>query len=177
MRPIGGWIFGHIADGRGRRYSLVLARMIQGLAHGGETGSALTYLAEVAPQHRRGLWASTPWLGVGLGSMMATALGAFLTSVLSNAQMVQFGWRIPFAIGALLGLYALYIRRTMAESHVYEAARSKEKGPRHTPPASQIMRSIWAERTALLRSRTHHQRCRRLVHMVHLRAKLCGRYG
>ncbi|MCC9192286.1 MFS transporter [Arthrobacter sp. zg-Y916] len=152
MRPIGGWLFGRIADERGRRFSLtlaialaalgslviavapnfdaigvfasillLLARLVQGLSHGGETGSAFTYLAEVAPEGRRGLWASSPWIGVGIGSMLATGLGAVLTAVLSEEDMASYGWRIPFAIGALLGLYAIYIRRTMSESSVYEA--------------------------------------------------------
>ena len=152
MRPIGGWLFGRIADEKGRRFSLtlaialaalgslviavapnfdaigvfasillLLARLVQGLSHGGETGSAFTYLAEVAPEGRRGLWASSPWIGVGVGSMLATGLGAILTAVLSDEDMASYGWRIPFAIGALLGLYAIYIRRTMTESSVYEA--------------------------------------------------------
>ncbi|MEB7504423.1 MFS transporter [Arthrobacter koreensis] len=152
MRPIGGWLFGRIADEKGRRFSLtlaialaalgslviavapnfdaigvfasillLLARLVQGLSHGGETGSAFTYLAEVAPEGRRGLWASSPWIGVGVGSMLATGLGAVLTAVLSEEDMASYGWRIPFAIGAVLGLYAIYIRRTMTESSVYEA--------------------------------------------------------
>lgn len=181
MRPVGGWVFGHIADVRGRRYSLVLAillaaagslliaisptanqigawaavilviaRMVQGLSHGGETGSAFTYLAEVAPTQRRGLWASTPWLGVGLGSMLATGLGAVLTSILSAEQMRQYGWRIPFAVGAVLGLYALWIRRTMTLSRVYEAAQAEAGGVQHSPPIGQIMRGVWNERKALL---------------------------
>ncbi|WP_312182722.1 MFS transporter [Arthrobacter sp.] len=157
MRPVGGWLFGRIADEKGRRFSLTLAialaalgsliiavapnfdsigvfasilllaaRLIQGLSHGGETGSAFTYLAEVAPEGRRGLWASSPWIGVGIGSMLATGLGAFLTAALSKEEMADFGWRIPFAIGALLGLYAIYIRRTMTESSVYESSSAAE---------------------------------------------------
>lgn len=181
MRPVGGWVFGHIADLRGRRFSLVLAivlaalgslliaisptsgqigawsavllvvaRLVQGLSHGGETGSAFTYLAEVAPPGRRGLWASTPWLGVGLGSMMATGLGAALTSALSTPQMRDFGWRIPFAVGAALGLYALYIRRTMAESHVYQAAQGAAAA-HHSPPLGDVVRRVWEQRKAVLR--------------------------
>lgn len=150
MRPIGGWVFGRIADEKGRRFSLtlaivlaaagslmiaiaptfesvgalagvvlLLARLIQGLSHGGETGSAFTYLAELAPQNKRGFWASTPWLGVASGTMLATGLGVLLTSLLTADQMNEFGWRIPFAIGAVLGLYAIHIRRTMTESEVH----------------------------------------------------------
>lgn len=153
MRPVGGWLFGRIADRRGRRFSLtlaiglaavgslviavsptfdsigafasailLLARLVQGLSHGGETGSAFTYLAEVAPPARRGLWASTPWIGVAVGSMLATGLGALLTATLAETEMATFGWRIPFGIGALLGVYAIYIRLTMKESELFEQA-------------------------------------------------------
>jgi MFS transporter, MHS family, alpha-ketoglutarate permease len=152
MRPLGGWVFGLIADKKGRRFSLtlaillaalgslliavaptfdqvgvwasavlLLARLIQGLSHGGETGSAFTYLAEIAPAGRRGLWASTPWIGVALGTMLATGLGVLFTTVLDKQQMSDFGWRIPFVIGAVLGLYGLLLRFRMAESEVFEA--------------------------------------------------------
>lgn len=178
MRPVGGWLFGRIADERGRRFSLtlaialaavgslviavaptfdsvgvlasvvlLLARLLQGLSHGGETGSAFTYLAEVAPRDRRGLWASSPWLGVAAGSMAATALGAVLTWMLNDAAMADYGWRIPFAIGAVLGLYAIYIRRTMTESEVYEAQDSPDTA---RPTLRDLLRQVGRERRAAL---------------------------
>ncbi len=157
MRPVGGWLFGRLADEKGRKFSLTLAillaslgslliavaptfdaigvwagaillvaRLVQGLSHGGETGSAFTYLAEIAPRERRGLWASTPWLGVGVGTMLATGLGVLLTWILTKEQMVEFGWRIPFGVAAVLGLYALYIRKTMNESEVHTERKAQE---------------------------------------------------
>lgn len=159
MRPVGGWVFGLIADRKGRRFSLtlaiflaavgslliavtptfgqagvwasmvlLLARLIQGLSHGGETGSAFTYLAEIAPSKKRGLWASTPWIGVALGTMLATGLGVLFTAILSDEQMASFGWRIPFVIGALLGLYGLFLRFKMNESEVFEANKDEAHG-------------------------------------------------
>lgn len=180
MRPVGGWVFGRLADRRGRRFSLVLAillaalgslviavtptfdtlgvfasvilllaRLVQGLAHGGETGSAFTYLGEIAPADRRGLWTSSPWIGVGVGTMLATGLGAVLTAVISEDDMYAWGWRIPFAVGAVLGVYALYIRRTMTESDVYE--QENEDGPSHAAPLRQVLRELAAERGSALR--------------------------
>lgn len=180
MRPVGGWVFGRLADRRGRRFSLVLAillaalgslviavtptfdtlgvfasvilllaRLLQGLSHGGETGSAFTYLGEIAPADRRGLWTSSPWLGVGIGTMLATGLGAVLTTVISEEAMYAWGWRIPFAVGAVLGLYALYIRRTMTESDVYE--EENEAGTPHAVSVRQVVRELADERGSALR--------------------------
>lgn len=181
MRPVGGWLFGRIADEKGRRFSLTLAialaalgsliiavapnfdsigvfasvlllvaRLIQGLSHGGETGSAFTYLAEVAPEGKRGLWASSPWIGVGVGSMLATGLGAILTAVLSAEDMASYGWRIPFAIGALLGLYAIYIRRTMSESSVYESSVAAETDTKRETGLRWTLRQLAANRRGTL---------------------------
>jgi MFS transporter, MHS family, alpha-ketoglutarate permease len=126
---------------------LVLARLIQGLSHGGETGSAFTYLAEIAPTGKRGLWASTPWIGVALGSMLATGLGALFTTVLTEEQMSAFGWRIPFVIGALLGLYGLVLRRKMAESEVFEANQAAGE---HAVRARDTWRILVENRRAVL---------------------------
>lgn len=178
MRPVGGWLFGRIADERGRRFSLTLAivlaavgslliavaptfetigafagvlllaaRLVQGLAHGGETGSAFTYLAEIAPRRRRALWASTPWLGVGIGTMCATGLGVLLTAIYTEEEMVEFAWRIPFAAGALIGLYAIWIRRRMSESelHVEERAQARRRS------AGEVLRELGQNWRALLR--------------------------
>ena len=186
MRPVGGWLFGRLADEKGRRFSLTLAillasagslmiavaptfdsigvfagvillvaRLIQGLSHGGETGSAFTYLAEIAPSHRRGLWASTPWLGVAAGTMLATGMGVLLTAILDDAQMAEWGWRVPFAVAALLGLYALYIRRTMTESEVHtaavtDAADDTGASAPKTQPLGEVMRELGREWKPLL---------------------------
>lgn len=180
VRPIGGWVFGRLADRRGRRFSLALAivlaavgslviaiaptaeqagllapavllaaRMLQGLSHGGETGSAFTYLAESAPRVRRGLWASTPWVGVGVGTLLASGLGVFLTSTLTSEQMSSFGWRIPFIIGALIGTYAIVIRLRMNESEIFEANhKANSDSPRQ--PLAAAVGEIWQERRKVL---------------------------
>lgn len=178
MRPIGGWVFGRIADERGRRFSLTLAislaavgslmiaiaptfdsvgvfagvvllaaRLVQGLSHGGETGSAFTYLAEMAPRNNRGLWSSSPWLGVAAGTMLATGTGALLTALLTDEEMSTFGWRMPFAIGALLGIYAIVIRRTMTESTVHTEAKEDNGGVR--PRAAEVVAELVRERRGL----------------------------
>lgn len=161
-RPIGGWVFGWIADRKGRQLAmaltvaiaaagslviglsptygqigvwasviLVAARLAQGLAHGGELPSAQTYIAEVAPPARRGLWSSLIYFSGTCGVLVGTLLGAVLSGVLTHEQMLSFGWRIPFILGGVFGIYSLYVRLRMRETEVFQAAKKdagKEKG-------------------------------------------------
>ena len=102
---------------------LLLCRLAQGLAHGGESGVAYTYVAEIAPAGKRGLWSSSVFVSVTIGVMAATALAAFLTHVLGKSAMQAWGWRVGFGVGALLGIYALVLRRSATESEVFNRAR------------------------------------------------------
>jgi len=108
---------------------LVLARLLQGLAHGGELPAAQTYLSEVAPRQRRGLWSSVIYFSGSVGVLGGTLLGAVLAGTLSHEQMVSFGWRIPFLLGGLFGLYALVLRARMRESEIFEEQRAKPQQP------------------------------------------------
>lgn len=106
--------------GVGASVILLVARLVQGLAHGGELPSAQTYIAEAAPAGRRGLWASLIYFSGTLGVIAGTGLGAVLTVLLDGDQMASWGWRIPFILGGFFGLYALVMRRRMAETEVFE---------------------------------------------------------
>ncbi|MFQ0815897.1 MFS transporter [Brucella anthropi] len=99
---------------------LLFFRLLQGLAHGGETGVSYTYVAEIAPKKWRGLWSSSVFVSVTIGVIAATAVAAALTSFLGTEAMNTYGWRIGFAIGGLLGIYALFLRRNAEESHVFK---------------------------------------------------------
>lgn len=99
---------------------LVVARLIQGLAHGGELPSAQTYLSEYAPREHRGLWASVIYITGTAGLLISLLIALLLEAVLSPDQMSIWGWRIPFAGGAVLGLIALWIRSSMEESALFE---------------------------------------------------------
>ncbi len=102
---------------------LVTARLIQGLAHGGELPSAQTYLAEHAPHDKRGFWASSIYVTGTLGILAGMVMGLVLETSLTEDQMLAWGWRIPFIVGAVLGLFALWMRLKMDESEVFEAAK------------------------------------------------------
>lgn len=110
--------------------ALLFFRLMQGLAHGGETGVSYTYVAEIAPSKHRGLWSSSVYVGVTLGVMAATAMAAVLTWLLGAQAMADYGWRIGFAIGGLLGIYALFLRRSAQESHVFVEQQGQARPPR-----------------------------------------------
>jgi MHS family alpha-ketoglutarate permease-like MFS transporter len=107
--------------------ALLIVRLLQGLAHGGESGVSYTYMAEIAPAEKRGLWSSFVYVGVTLGVMAATALGALLTSILPGEGMQEWGWRIGFALGGVLGLFALWMRRRAVETEAFEAQKREEE--------------------------------------------------
>lgn len=105
---------------------LVFARVVQGLAHGGEMGTSVTYLVERAPQNRRALWGSTSWVSVIAGTMLATCVGLLVNAVLTTEQTSAWGWRVAFGLGGLLALYAVYLRRRLVETDVFESTASEE---------------------------------------------------
>lgn len=124
---------------------LLVARLIQGLAHGGEAGVAYTYAAELAPPERRGLWGSVPFISSTIGLMTATASAAILSALLSNADMESYGWRIGFAFGGVLGLFALWLRRSAVESDVFI-----ETAEETTPDERTVSRRIGAKQAVLI---------------------------
>lgn len=108
---IGGWA----------SFLILLARLLQGFAHGGEATASYAYVAEIAPRERRALWSSSMFFSVGLGSILATLLGALLNRAIPAEDMNTWAWRLPFYLGALLSLVVLVIRRGMMESDIHQA--------------------------------------------------------
>jgi len=95
---------------------LVIARMVQGLSVGGEYGSSATYLSEMAPADRRGFWSSFQYATLSGGQLLAIITALILQATLSEAQLGDWGWRIPFVIGAILAVLVFLLRRTMTET-------------------------------------------------------------
>src|SRR4029453_12488771 len=106
---------------------LLLARIAQGMSLGGEVSNASAYLAEIAPPNRRGRYSSFFYISTGTPVLLASLLGAFLASTLADDQLASWGWRIPFLIGAALGLVGLWLRRDMAETEQFEKNVAKAK--------------------------------------------------
>jgi MHS family alpha-ketoglutarate permease-like MFS transporter len=186
MRPLGGLVFGWLADRRGRRFSmttsmllmaagslligiaptsaqvgtwaaviLLVARLAQGLAHGGEIAASYTYIAEIAPRARRGLWSTSLYVSVTAGIVLASLLGAGLTSTLGVGTLRDWAWRVPFLIGGLLGLVGLYLRRTLPETAAFRAEETHGDDIASAPPAQRtirdLLRGLAANRTSLVR--------------------------
>lgn len=159
MRPLGGWLFGWIADRHGRRNSMVIsvlmmcagslmiaimptyatvgvsaqilllvARLAQGLSVGGEYGTAATYMSEVASKGHRGFYSSFQYVTLIGGQLLALLVLVLLQWALSSDQLKAWGWRIPFVIGALTAVVAMYLRRSLAETASEEAMHSKDAG-------------------------------------------------
>lgn len=105
---------------------LVFARLLQGLSLGGEYGSSATYLSEMATSRHRGFWSSFLYVTLIAGQLLALAVLIVLQQwVLDEDQLKAWGWRIPFAIGALIALVALFLRRNMAETGAFVGSQGK----------------------------------------------------
>src|ERR1051326_841011 len=157
-RPIGALFLGDYGDRRGRKKALTLsivlmtigtglmtimpsydtlgllspilvicARLLQGFSVGGEFASSVTFMVEHRPD-RAGFFASWQTSSQGFAALIATGLGVLLTSTMSPADLQAWGWRIPFAVGLLIGPIGYYIRHNMEETPEFSKA-----GPPRTP--------------------------------------------
>jgi MHS family metabolite:H+ symporter-like MFS transporter len=99
---------------------LVALRLAQGFGAGAEIAGATVMLAEFAPARRRGLISSLVCLGTNSGTLAASAIWAILVSTLSEADLLSWGWRIPFLLSFVLMIFAVWVRRSLKESPVFE---------------------------------------------------------
>lgn len=158
IRPLGAIVLGNYADRHGRKKALLLsinlmmlggaiitfmpgyaaiglaapvlillARLIQGFSAGGEFGSSTAFLVEHFPE-RKAFIASWQFATQGASTLLASAFGLGLTQILSESQIQEWGWRIPFAFGLLIGPLGIYIRR-----HVHEPVSFAQQQPEAAP--------------------------------------------
>ncbi|MFF0545962.1 MFS transporter [Nocardia thailandica] len=98
---------------------LYVLRMVQGLSAGGEYGGAATFMAEYAPDRRRGFYGSFLEVGTITGFTLGNALALLLVNVLDDATMQSWGWRLPFLVAAPLGLIGMYLRSRVQDTPVF----------------------------------------------------------
>jgi MHS family proline/betaine transporter-like MFS transporter len=103
---------------------LLLARLMQGFSTGGEWGGSTAFIVEWAPKGKRGLFGSFQQMSVVAGLLLGSSFAALLNTVLTPAQMADWGWRVPFLVGGILGPIGLYMRRTIEETPAYEKVKA-----------------------------------------------------
>ena len=106
---------------------LLLMRMIQGAAIGGEVPGAWVFVAEHVPEHRRGLGLGIVTCGISAGSLLGALVVLAINKNFSPEQVHDFAWRIPFIIGGIFGLIAVYLRRYLSETPVFKEIAAKRK--------------------------------------------------
>ncbi|NDK39785.1 MFS transporter [Pseudoxanthomonas gei] len=107
---------------------LLIARLLQGLSVGGEYGTSATYLSEMAQSQHRGFWSSFQYVTLVMGQLLALAVLIVLQRfLLSEQELHDWGWRIPFVIGAACAVTALYLRRSMQETESFARVSQQPK--------------------------------------------------
>jgi MHS family proline/betaine transporter-like MFS transporter len=104
---------------------IVILRLLQGMMVGGEWTSAAAYIGESAPKGKRALYASLITATAGLAFLVGTLFAALLTAVMSAQDLASWGWRVPFIASLLMALIAVYIRRKLADTPVFEELERK----------------------------------------------------
>lgn len=116
---------------------LLVCRLVQGFAVGGEWGGAVLMAAEHGSDDKRGFWSSWPQAGVALGNLLATGVLFVLAAFQSEAAFEAWGWRIPFLLSAVLVLIGLWVRLSIEESPVFQEAHAeiveKKQEANHIP--------------------------------------------
>ncbi|WP_323120620.1 MFS transporter [Burkholderia alba] len=170
-RPLGGIVFGHLGDRVGRKQALVitlvmmglattgigllpgyaqigawapaglvLLRLLQGIAVGGEWGGAVLIASESAPKHKSILYAAFAQQGAPAGNLMAT--GAFFAlSALPAPDFIQWGWRIPFVLSAVLVIVGMVIRLKLEESGDMQRVLRRNRTVKL--PLAEVLRDHW----------------------------------
>ncbi|MHC9293326.1 MFS transporter [Mycobacterium sp. LTG2003] len=122
---------------------LLIARILQGLSVGGEYATSAAYLTEVSKKGWRGLGASFQYISVTLGQIAGVLLLVILQLFLSDEQLKDWGWRIPFVIGAVAAVAVFYLRRGMHETDAYSTVEQQDSHNRRGTLAE-----VWKHRKA-----------------------------
>jgi metabolite-proton symporter len=112
---------------------LVLLRLVQGFAVGGEWGGAVLMVTEYGDARRRGFWAGWPQAGVPAGNLLAAGVLAIMSAIQSNADFLAWGWRVPFLLSGVLVVIGYWVRISLAESPLFQKALDDAGAPPRMP--------------------------------------------
>jgi MFS transporter, MHS family, proline/betaine transporter len=126
----------YAAIGVGAPLIIVLARLLQGFATGGEFAIATSFLVEIAPREQRGLYGSLQQVGLALAALGGAVAGMAVTIGLNPEQLDSWGWRLPFVVGLLIAPVGIYIRRHVEEPAEFVASQQR------APARLSIMRML-----------------------------------
>jgi MFS transporter, MHS family, proline/betaine transporter len=116
-------------------FMVLVARLLQGFSAGGEWGSSTAFIIEWAPANRRGLYGSFQQMSVAGGLLLGSAIAALIATLLTPEALDAWGWRIPFLLGGVLGPIGMYMRRNIAETPAFAAARAAPRQDIEIAPA------------------------------------------
>ncbi|UTT69128.1 MHS family MFS transporter [Arthrobacter sp. DNA4] len=180
VRPLGGVYFGYLGDKYGRKsvlvitvgmmgiatlgmgllptfaqigvmapILLVLLRLIQGFGAGAELSGASLLLVESAPSNKRGFYGAVVALGTATGVLLASGLWLLL-SQMPKDEFLAWGWRLPFLLSVGTTLVALYLRRSVSESPVFEAVKARRAAARLEAKQQSVWRDVADSKKAFL---------------------------
>ena len=121
--------------------ALVLLRVLQGISAGGEWGGAALMSVEHAPVDRRGLYGSSPQIGVPLGLLLANGVLALMTVIAPGDAFLEWGWRVPFLLSVVLIVVGYFIRHGVEESPVFTQIAARARATK--APLAELLRKHW----------------------------------
>lgn len=119
-------------------FLLLLVRLLQGLSVGGEYGAVATYMSELSLKGQRGFFASFQYVTLSGGQLLASLLGVIMLAFLSEQQLLDGGWRIPFVIGGIAAIISLLARSRLEETLSSEDSDKEESGS-----LSELFKNHW----------------------------------
>jgi MHS family proline/betaine transporter-like MFS transporter len=138
-----GLIPSYASIGLGSPALLIMMRMVQGFSTGGEYGGAATFMAEYAPDDRRGFCGSFLEVGTLAGFSLGALLMLGFSLMLGDQAMYAWGWRIPFLVAGPMGLVGLYLRSKMEDTPVFREARQQTGPTGQAPGLCTLLRNYW----------------------------------
>ena len=138
-----GFIPGYQSIGVGGALLLCLCRFVQGIGLGGEWSGAVLVATENAPADKRALYGAFPEVGAPIGFFICNGLFYVLEKMLTPAQMMSFGWRVPFWASSVLVVIGLYVRHRLQETPLFKLAQERDDTTRS--PLKVVFKENWRE--------------------------------